>query len=451
MKKKLIYTGITATLLLTGSQSTKTFAASPVSVAKKNIEEIKRVSISNGRDSRFSQLDVSKIINKTSSSGFRTLAAENNYITETEPNDFFTMADPLPMETGMVGDFSYNRFRDGDFDSFEIKVTEPGYLFLGVGLYQVDYYTDLGFGLFDSNEQIVEPEYYDSDGGITFQVLPVSPGTYYAATTNFNEIASYDEYFLYASMLADTTAPDAPKVNPVDDNDKIITGKAEANSTVAIKNGTAAFKTVNTDATGNFKLNLSTPFKAGTKLYFTAKDSSGNISKASSVTVLDKTPPAVPKVNPVDDNDKSMTGKAEAYSKITIKNGTKLFSTVNVDKYGNFKLSIKPFKAGTKLYFTATDKNKNISKVTTVKVADKTPPSTLTVNKVSKTSKYVSGKTEAKASVTVKVGSKTLGSGKSDSKGYFKLKIKPQKKNTSLSVTAKDSSGNSKTVKVKVR
>lgn len=347
-----------------GFQSITTFAASSHSDVNKNIDEIKSIRSLNTRNSKFSQLDVQRILNKTSSIGFHRSSAEKNYKTETEPNDFFDQADPLTLGTGIVGNFSYHVNRYGDFDSFQIQVTQQGYLLILEGLARVDYNTKLGFGLFDTKSQIVNPVDSSIKDGIAYEVMDVEPGTYYIATANLNEMVSYDQYLLYADML-DTTAPDAPKVNPIDDHDKVI------------------------------------------------------------------------------------SGKAEAYAKITIKNGSKLFSTVNADKYGNFKLSIKPLKSGTKLTFTAADKYNNVSKAVTVTVADKTPP-VLTVNKLYSTSSFISGKTEAKVSLTVKVGSKTIGSGSADSSGYFKLKIQPQKKNTILAVTAKDSSGNQTSVKIKV-
>ncbi|WP_026572816.1 Ig-like domain-containing protein [Bacillus sp. UNC438CL73TsuS30] len=452
MKKKVAYAGIAAALLFTGLPSTTTFAAGTATDVQRSVVELTRTHHQSVKDSKLKNIDVSRILNNTKKPGFRSLATKSDidYIIEQEPNDLFEMANPMELGTAVVGDFSFNASRDGDFDTFAINVTEPGYLLLAGALNPVDYLTRFGFGLFDSNGVIVAPEYADSEDGMDFQFLPVKPGTYYIAAANLDDYVSYDQYFIYASMV-DTTAPDRPIVNPVDDNDKTISGKAEAGSKVTIKNGAATFKTVNADNNGNFKVSLAAPFKAGTKLSFTAEDAAGNVSPVLNVTVLDKTPPAAPKVNPFDDNDKYITGKAEAYSKITIKNGSKPFGVANTDKYGNFKFPTKPVKAGSKLYFTATDRSKNVSSTTSVTVADKTAPATLTVNKVKKTSKYVSGKTEAKAYVKVKAGSKNLASGKADSKGYFKLKIKAQKKNTTLTITARDAAGNSRVVKVKVK
>lgn len=366
MKKKLLYTGMAAAMLLTGFPSTAVGTAIPTTDFKKDIEEIRNENHSSQVTSKFNNLDVSKIMKIPNRNGFKKLASENDYIIETEPNDFPSLANPLGLGIGAVGDFSYDVYGNGDLDFYRIKVPESGYLWLGIIMEYSDYQTDLGFGLFNSNEEIVKPVDYGTSGEVDYRVLPVEPGTYYIAATNLADIASYDNYILLANML-DLTPPAAPKVNPIDDNDKTINGKAEATSTVTIKNGSKIFKTVKASTDGKFKLTLAKPFKAGTKLSFIAEDSSGNTSKA-----------------------------------------------------------------------------------TVVKVADQTAPP-LTVNKVYTSSKYISGKTEAKVSVAVKIGSKTIGSGKSDAKGFYKLKIKPQKKNTKLTVVAKDSYGNAKTVIAKVK
>ncbi|WP_256597392.1 Ig-like domain-containing protein, partial [Pseudomonas sp. FW305-BF6] len=55
---------------------------------------------------------------------------------------------------------------------------------------------------------------------------------------------------------------------------------------------------------------------------------------------------------------------------------------------------------------------------------------------VSDLSKTVSGKTIANATVTVKAGEKTVGTGTADAKGAFSIKIATQKAGTTLVITA---------------
>ena len=75
----------------------------------------------------------------------------------------------------------------------------------------------------------------------------------------------------------------------------------------------------------------------------------------------------------------------------------------------------------------------------------------LTVNKVTSKTTTVTGKTEAKASVEVKLGSKSLGKATADSKGNYKVKIKAQKKGTKLTIIARDKAKNAKTVTTTVK
>ena len=53
---------------------------------------------------------------------------------------------------------------------------------------------------------------------------------------------------------------------------------------------------------------------------------------------------------------------------------------------------------------------------------------TLTVNKVTSKTTIITGKTEAKASVEVKFGSKSLGKAIADNEGNFKMKSKHRKR-----------------------
>ncbi|MFB7304327.1 Ig-like domain-containing protein [Heyndrickxia sporothermodurans] len=235
--------------------------------------------------------------------------------------------------------------------------------------------------------------------------------------------------------------PLAPKVNPVSDKDTKVTGTASKNATILVKNGTKLVGANTVDKDGKFRVTLNGKQKAGSKLTVVAKVGEYE-SKATTVTVLDKTAPAAPKVNTVSDKDTKVTGKAEAGSKVTVKAGKSTLGTATADKAGKFTVKIKKQKAGTKLSVTATDKAKNVSKATTVTVVDKTAPKAPTVNTVTSSTTKVTGKAEAGSTVTIKAGKKKLGSAKADKNGKFSVKIKAQKAGTKLSVTATDKAKN---------
>ncbi|MBP0725156.1 hypothetical protein J5Y03_08115 [Bacillus sp. RG28] len=170
--------------------------------------------------------------------------------------------------------------------------------------------------------------------------------------------------------------------------------------------------------------------------------------------IADLTPPPAPIVDGkmVTNKAKSFTGKAEANSAITVKVGTKVIATAKTNASGVFTVTMPLQKEGTVLSITATDAAKNTSKITKITVRDVIAPGSPVVNPIKYTSTSVTGKAEAKSTVTVKVGSKILGSGKADAKGMFKITIKKQKKGTTLSITATDAAKNSsKTSIVKVK
>ncbi|WP_210469996.1 Ig-like domain-containing protein [Sporosarcina sp. 6E9] len=388
-----------------------------------------------------------QILNKNGVSSFsNSLDADSDILYEAEPNDYPELADNLPMGKGMVGAFQWEE----DIDFYKVKVTTTDYM-LVLGTAFDDYpYMELAYGVFDSDLNFIDPELYeyDDEDGIYHLLVPVKPGDYYILAMDYYEFGSNELYMLMAQML-DTKAPSAPTVNAIDDNDTSISGKAEKNSTVTIKNGSTVLGKPKADRSGNFKLTVK-KIKAGSKITATATDAAGNVSKSTTITVKDKTAPSAPKVKAVDDNDKTVSGTAEANSTVTVKNGKKILGSPKVDKSGKFKLTIKSVKAGTKLTFTAKDAAGNVSKVKTVTVVDKTAPS-ITVKNIYSTTKTATGKTEAGAKVSFKVGKTTIGSGTANAKGDFKIAIKRQKKNTTITVTVSDKAKNSRKVTTKVK
>ncbi|SDY79784.1 cell wall-associated protease [Evansella caseinilytica] len=246
--------------------------------------------------------------------------------------------------------------------------------------------------------------------------------------------------------------PKAPTVNKVSNKDTHITGTAEPNVTVKIKDkNKKVIATGTADKNGAFKVKMKKQ-KENTTLYVTVSDSANRESKAVKIKVIDKIPPNAPKVNNIGDNSTTLKGEAEAGATITVKKNGKVIATGKADKNGKFSITISKQKAGTKLTITAKDAAGNVSKETTKTVKDKTPPKKPTVNKVSSNDTKVTGKAEANATVTIKRDGKTIATGKADKNGKFSIKISKQKAGTKLSVTATDAAGNkSKTNKVTVQ
>ncbi|WP_235822860.1 Ig-like domain-containing protein [Cytobacillus massiliigabonensis] len=154
-------------------------------------------------------------------------------------------------------------------------------------------------------------------------------------------------------------------------------------------------------------------------------------------------------VDLIGDNAKAVTGKTAVNQEVIVKISGKEYKK-KANSKGIFSITIPKQKAGTKIEISA--KNGYGTQIVTKTVVDKTPPAAPTVNNVTKSSKTVTGKTEAGATVHVYKGSKKIGSAKVAANGIYKISIKPQAKGTILKIYAQDSSGNkSSTKQVKVQ
>ena len=190
--------------------------------------------------------------------------------------------------------------------------------------------------------------------------------------------------------------------------------------------------------------------KAGTSIIVYAVDVARNKSATKSVKVIDKTAPSTPSVNTVYDYSTSITGKAETNANVYAMVGSRKIGETTA-KSGSYIMKISKQKAGTSIAVYAKDVSGNKSSSKTVKVMDKTAPPVPTVNKITSKTVTVTGKSEKGASIFIYNGSKKIGQGIVDSRGNYKVKIKAQKKGSTIKVYAQDKSGNkskSKTTKV---
>ncbi|WHY85715.1 bifunctional 2',3'-cyclic-nucleotide 2'-phosphodiesterase/3'-nucleotidase [Neobacillus novalis] len=87
--------------------------------------------------------------------------------------------------------------------------------------------------------------------------------------------------------VSDATAPAAPQVNDVTDADEILTGTAEAGSTVTAMVDGKEIGQATADSAGKFEIKIA-KLAAGVKISVTATDAAGNTSAATEVTVSAK-------------------------------------------------------------------------------------------------------------------------------------------------------------------
>ncbi|MDW4509052.1 Ig-like domain-containing protein [Priestia megaterium] len=296
-------------------------------------------------------------------------SANDDPLFEKEPNNDFNKANSLPNEKTIIGQM----LPMYDVDFYKVNVPAKGALLVAGTTNSPA--IDLAFTAaekdFKDNKNLI---YQGSDysDGVEVQVYQVNKsGTYYIGATDY-EFDDYDDntvddLYALSTAFVDNVAPDKPAVNKVGNNDKVVTGKAEASSTVTVKAGSKTLGSAKTSSKGTFSVNISVQ-KAGTTLTVTAKDSAGNVSPSVSTKVADVVAPNKPTVNKVDDNDKVVTGKAEASSTVTVKAGSKSLGSAKASSKGTYSVKIPAQKAGTTLTVTAKDVAGNVSSGATTKV-----------------------------------------------------------------------------------
>ena len=287
----------------------------------------------------------------------------------------------------------------------------------------------------------------------------LSAGTYTVTYT----AAGYEDVTqtLVVSDPADTTAPDAPVVGSVTGNSTngyTVTGTAEPNSTITIKNNNGdTVGTGTTDGSGNYTVTLPGSVGSNAPLNVTATDSSGNVSDPTSATTpADPVSPVLvaPTGNLTTTTSKKGAADATVSLPATLKDSdgktvpvTHVITNSTGTEVPNSKLS-----AGT---YTVTYSAEGYANVTQTLVVsdpssntDTTAPNAPTVDSVtggSGSGYTVNGKSEPGSTITVKnpATGEVLGTAVAGVDGSYTLKL-PLGINpgTQVSVTATDASGN---------
>ncbi|PGS52630.1 Ig-like domain-containing protein [Bacillus sp. AFS041924] len=164
----------------------------------------------------------------------------------------------------------------------------------------------------------------------------------------------------------DKTKPAIPTMNSVSDHSTTVTGTAEAGSTVKLYINHKLQKSVTAASNKSYKFAIAKQ-KSGTTVSVTATDKAGNVSSTKTLTVLDKTAPALPTVNKVSSKSRAVTGSAEKYATVKIYRGSTLIGQGSVYSSGKFSVAIKAQKTNTYLKVYVIDKSGNKS-VRTIKV-----------------------------------------------------------------------------------
>ncbi|EUJ16898.1 Ig-like domain-containing protein [Listeria aquatica] len=248
---------------------------------------------------------------------------------------------------------------------------------------------------------------------------------------------------LASTGVADTTPPDAPTVNTINDKTTEVTGKAEPGSTVTVSAGGKVIGTGTADADGNYAVSIPAQ-DAGTVVSVNATDEAGNKSDSTDKTVA-ATSLENPTVNKVGDSDTTITGTATPGAKVTISipndNGGTLTYTGTAGTDGKYSIAIGKQEVGTKINVSASKGGLDSGTVTTT-VVDNTAPAQPTLNAVSDIDTKVTGTAEAGSTVTIKSGDAVIAKATADADGNYSATIASQKGGSVITVTATDKAGN---------
>lgn len=190
----------------------------------------------------------------------------------------------------------------------------------------------------------------DAKGNFTVAIPAQAAGTkVYVIAKNAVKYSKYTSVTVKAYP-----APAAPVINPVTEDDTVLSGKAEANTTVYVKLDSSKNSTSfrgKTNAKGDFSISIPKQ-NAGRKMYVIVKNTV-KYSSYSSVTVKAKPAPKAPAIDSVIRTSTAVSGKAAAGALVYVKAGSSKSSIVGrgkVDARGIYKVTIPSQKAGTRMY-----------------------------------------------------------------------------------------------------
>ncbi|WP_280170433.1 SpoIID/LytB domain-containing protein [Priestia megaterium] len=234
--------------------------------------------------------------------------------------------------------------------------------------------------------------------------------------------------------------PNAPEVNDITSEDTNVTGKAAPGSIVYVKKGSTLLGRSTVSSQGTYSVSIQ-PQEAKTKVGVVVKDSVGYSAYTYKTIVQKVTKPQAPTINKIYDQDTSVSGTAEANSIVYIKKGSTVLGRGVATKQGTYSIAIASQPANTKIGVTVKNSAGYSAYTYSTVVAKYKAPNAPAVNEITDEVTVVTGTTEARSRVYVKVGANVIGTGTANSKGAFSITIPKQAVNTKIGVTAKGKGG----------
>ncbi|WP_213739100.1 Ig-like domain-containing protein [Bradyrhizobium sp. dw_411] len=270
-----------------------------------------------------------------------------------------------------------------------------------------------------------------------------------------------------ATITVDTHAPAAPVLvsdSVVNTNHVLLSGTAEANSTVTIYDGTTVVGTATAGTNGAWSVTTSALASGAQALTAKAQDAAGNtsvLSQALDPVIGSATPPAAPKIvsysqdsgvvgdGITNDNILTLTGTAAANSTVKVFDGSTLVGTTTADASGSWT-DILAILSDAKHTLTATAVNSSgqssaASSALTVTIDTHAPAAPVLVSDSVVNTNHVllSGTAEANSTITVYDGTTAVGTTTADSKGAWSVTTAALASGAqALTAKAQDAAGN---------
>ncbi|MCO8044034.1 Ig-like domain-containing protein [Acinetobacter bohemicus] len=240
-----------------------------------------------------------------------------------------------------------------------------------------------------------------------------------------------------------------PPIKPtakLDEDGKVITGQAEAGSTVYVKDANGEILgQAQADSDGNYEITLDRPVTDGEKVNVFAKNPAGKESDGKEVTGNKDTIAPDAANAQVNDDGSMVFGYAEAGTKVYLYTADGELGPVTVAPDGSFSLSVKPaLKPGETAKVVVEDEAGNRSEESSVEIGQDTLAPDQPKFEVKEDGSSLKGQAEANSTIEIKDSNGNLiGRGQANDQGDFEIILNPAlAEGETASITVKDAAGN---------
>jgi large repetitive protein len=318
----------------------------------------------------------------------------------------------------------------------------------------------------------------DASGNYSYTFSPALADAAYTFSARARDAANNTSPASSAlNFTVDTQAPGAPAISItpavngngyINTNKPVISGIAEANSTVSIIIDGVAVGTTTADASGNYSYTVSPSLSQGAHTVATnATDAAGNTGTNSSIIsfTVSSTVPATPAApvlasgtSPLNDNTPDIKGTATPNSTVTVYVDGNAVGTATADASGSYTYTLPATGDGPHaITVTATDAADNTSSPSPALniTIDTTPPAQPLITQVigavvtdfytlNDNTPTLKGTAEANSTVTIYANGQPQGSVTADASGNFSYTFSSALNDGSwgVSVRATDAAGN---------